>query len=191
MGLESGTLITDLNASWPLGSDPVSQGDDHIKLIKSVLQSALPGNSAPLQFTGYDMHIINDQGGTGLGGDLFVRDIDCETINVYREIQANPQVCIALGIIDGTTATFQDNNFGCVGVTRTAGQAKGSYDVTITETPGDDTVGGGSAFYGILGGYSVSVIKLSGSTIRVQTYLNGGLEDAENLNFFVLDSGRG
>lgn len=39
MGLETGTSIAALNALWPLGSDPRSQGDDHLRLIKSVLKN--------------------------------------------------------------------------------------------------------------------------------------------------------
>lgn len=39
MPLETGTKIEDLNPLWPLGSDPVSEGDDHTRLIKSVLQN--------------------------------------------------------------------------------------------------------------------------------------------------------
>src|SRR5215813_10981159 len=40
MGLESGTWVDDLNSSWPLGTDPKSQGDNHFQLIKSVLKNA-------------------------------------------------------------------------------------------------------------------------------------------------------
>lgn len=39
MGLETATTIAGLNANWPLGTDPKSQGDDHLRLIKSVLQN--------------------------------------------------------------------------------------------------------------------------------------------------------
>ena len=39
MGLESGTLVEDLNPAWPLGTDPKEQGDDHIRLLKFVLQN--------------------------------------------------------------------------------------------------------------------------------------------------------
>lgn len=42
MGLESGTSIAALNALWPLGTDPRSQGDDHLRLIKSVLKNDVP-----------------------------------------------------------------------------------------------------------------------------------------------------
>lgn len=43
MPLETGTYISDLNASNPVGAtDPKSQGDNHIRLIKSVLLNSLP-----------------------------------------------------------------------------------------------------------------------------------------------------
>lgn len=46
MGLEAGTTISSLITSNPTSSDPVSQGDDHIKLIKSVLQAQFPGSTS-------------------------------------------------------------------------------------------------------------------------------------------------
>ena len=39
MGLETGDKISDLNPGWPLGSDPKSQGDDHLRLLKVVFQN--------------------------------------------------------------------------------------------------------------------------------------------------------
>jgi len=42
MGLESATYISGLDANNPAGSDSISMGDDHIKLIKSVLKNTLP-----------------------------------------------------------------------------------------------------------------------------------------------------
>jgi hypothetical protein len=39
MGLETGNTINDLNESWPLGTDPKSQGDDHIRLCKRVFKN--------------------------------------------------------------------------------------------------------------------------------------------------------
>jgi microcystin-dependent protein len=42
MGLESGTYIEDLVASNPLGTDGKAQGDNHIRLIKQVLQNQFP-----------------------------------------------------------------------------------------------------------------------------------------------------
>lgn len=42
MGLESGTWVDDLTASYPAASDPIPQGDDHIRLVKSVLRTTFP-----------------------------------------------------------------------------------------------------------------------------------------------------
>jgi len=43
MGLESFSYITSLNASNPVhATDPVSQGDDHLRGVKSVLLSSFP-----------------------------------------------------------------------------------------------------------------------------------------------------
>lgn len=38
MPLENSNTVAGLNPTWPLGSDPKSQGDDHLRLIKNVLQ---------------------------------------------------------------------------------------------------------------------------------------------------------
>ena len=49
MGLESATYIEDLNASNPDGDlDAKSQGDDHLKLIKSTIKATFPKMNAPL-----------------------------------------------------------------------------------------------------------------------------------------------
>ena len=42
MPLETGDFIDDLDPSWPTGVDNVSQGDDHIRLIKHILQTQFP-----------------------------------------------------------------------------------------------------------------------------------------------------
>lgn len=43
MGIETATFIASLNLGWPLGLDTVSQGDDHLRLIKKVLKATFPG----------------------------------------------------------------------------------------------------------------------------------------------------
>lgn len=49
MGLEVATYIHELDPSNPIGgSDPKSQGDDHIRLTKSTLQNTLPNVTGPI-----------------------------------------------------------------------------------------------------------------------------------------------
>lgn len=43
MGLEAATTIASLDKTWPLGGDTINKGDDHLRLIKSVLQAQFPG----------------------------------------------------------------------------------------------------------------------------------------------------
>jgi hypothetical protein len=43
MGLETGSTIASFITSNPTSSDPVNQGDDHLRLIKSVLKAQFPG----------------------------------------------------------------------------------------------------------------------------------------------------
>lgn len=52
MGLETGTFISDLNASNPVGaSDPKSQGDDHIRLVKSTILASFTGITGAMTLT--------------------------------------------------------------------------------------------------------------------------------------------
>lgn len=47
-GLESATYVSDLNTANPTAGDPVAQGDDHVRLIKSALKTTFPEASAPI-----------------------------------------------------------------------------------------------------------------------------------------------
>jgi hypothetical protein len=46
MPLESATFIGQLNPSYPDGSNPKSEGDDHIRLVKTTLQATWPNIGA-------------------------------------------------------------------------------------------------------------------------------------------------
>lgn len=41
MGLESVSQISDLNTAWPLGSDDIAEGDDHLRNVKVAVKSLL------------------------------------------------------------------------------------------------------------------------------------------------------
>ena len=51
MAIETASYISDLNSSNPPGSDPVGQADDHIRLLKSVLQTTFPNITGPVSAT--------------------------------------------------------------------------------------------------------------------------------------------
>ena len=43
MGLETATTISGLQSTNPLSTDLINKGDDHLRLIKSVLKTQFPG----------------------------------------------------------------------------------------------------------------------------------------------------
>lgn len=52
MGLETGTFISDLDAANPVGAtDQKSQGDDHLRLIKSTILASFPGITGAMSKT--------------------------------------------------------------------------------------------------------------------------------------------
>ena len=76
MALETGTYLNSLVSSNPPASDNVSQGDDHLRLIKSVLKNSFPsvdsivnaihtGTSAPATSLSEGMVWVDTSGGSG------------------------------------------------------------------------------------------------------------------------------
>lgn len=57
MGLETGTTLSALVSSNPIPGDPTSEGDDHLRLIKSVLKSQFPGSGG----TGFSVPIVANE----------------------------------------------------------------------------------------------------------------------------------
>lgn len=81
MSLESASFIKALVASNPEGTDPKSQGDDHLRMIKAVLQSQFSGltQGKSIRLT-EDM--INQLGGDA--GQSGITNVD--TVNPYSMI---------------------------------------------------------------------------------------------------------
>ena len=61
MAVETATYISQLSATLPLATDPISQGDDHIRLIKEVLQAQFSGLSGTTAVTadGAEMNLLD------------------------------------------------------------------------------------------------------------------------------------
>jgi|TARA_R110000824_G_scaffold222787_1_gene410579 hypothetical protein len=45
MSLETAAWVTQLNSSNPTATDPVSEGDDHLRMVKTVLKNSFPSSS--------------------------------------------------------------------------------------------------------------------------------------------------
>lgn len=59
MALESATHISDLVVSNPAATDQVSQADDHLRLIKTVLKTTFPNANSPITATPADLNGVS------------------------------------------------------------------------------------------------------------------------------------
>lgn len=73
MSLETAGFIKDLVSTNPEGTDPKSQGDDHIRMIKAVLKAQFPGLTDGIGVTLTENN-LNFLG--GIGSDDPVRNLD-------------------------------------------------------------------------------------------------------------------
>ena len=73
MALESTTYIDGLVTTNPTGTDPRSQGDDHIRLVKSTIRSTFPNVSGAMTATHTELNLID--GYTGPTAELNYLDV--------------------------------------------------------------------------------------------------------------------
>jgi hypothetical protein len=111
MALESGTYLDDLVATNPTASDNVSQGDNHLRLIKSVLKNSFPSvdavvnaihtsSSAPTVSLSEGLVWIDTSGGSGAH---LIKIYDGSSfITLPFSVEAAQTVDINAGTIDGT-----------------------------------------------------------------------------------------
>ena len=59
MGLETVTYISDLNPLWPLGSDPKSNGDNHVRNLKSSLLNTFAAITGPVTVTQLEINYLS------------------------------------------------------------------------------------------------------------------------------------
>lgn len=59
MALETGTYISDLVSTNPVSGDPKSQGDDHIRLLKSTIKATFPNVNAAVTPTDEELNYVD------------------------------------------------------------------------------------------------------------------------------------
>lgn len=95
MPLETGTYISDLNASNPTATDGKSAGDDHLRLIKSTVKATFPNISGAVTATHSELNILD-------GATLSTAEL-----NVLDGVTASTA---ELNTLDGVTATAAELN---------------------------------------------------------------------------------
>lgn len=59
MSVETATYISDLNATYPASGDPKSEGDDHLRLIKSTVKATFPNVSGAVTPTHTELNYVD------------------------------------------------------------------------------------------------------------------------------------
>jgi hypothetical protein len=134
MGLESATLIHELDPSNPVGgSDPKSQGDDHIRMFKAAVQNTLPNVEGVVTASHTELNILD--GATLSTAELNVLDGLTATqtqLNLLGSQQGNQR--IAFGTFNsGTNNACLDNTWSNKNITGvTHANSSGSYTIDYT-----------------------------------------------------------
>lgn len=96
MGLETGTYISDLVNTNPTSSDPKSQGDDHLRLIKATILTTFPNINGAMTSTEEELNILD-------GATLSTAEL-----NILDGVTASTA---ELNILDGATLTVTELNY--------------------------------------------------------------------------------
>ena len=59
MALETGTYISDLTVTNPTATDPRSEGDDHIRLLKTTIKNTFPNVNAAVTPTDEELNFVD------------------------------------------------------------------------------------------------------------------------------------
>jgi len=111
MGLETATIFPDLNPAWPLGTDQKQFGDDHLRMIKTVIDNlgslhygvSAPSSTSPFMLwadTGNDLLKLRNEADSAwiTIGDLTLANLGLEvlankdTASGYAALDSNSEV---------------------------------------------------------------------------------------------------
>jgi len=100
MPLETGTYISDLNASNPAGTDFLDKADDHMRLIKSTVKATFPNLTGAVTATQAELNILD-------GATLTVTElnyVDGVTSAIQTQLNAKQALDADLTAIAGLTS---------------------------------------------------------------------------------------
>ena len=144
MALESTTYINGLVVTNPTGTDARSQGDDHIRLVKSAIKATFPSLTGAVSSTHTELNLLD--GVTATTAELNYNDIPtlgtvesskavtADAVGTTKKIktQAQTEIVNAIGAV--STATAIDFDEGNV-VTAVIASC-GSFTITNAPTSG-------------------------------------------------------
>ena len=147
MALESTTYIDGLVTTNPTGTDPRSQGDDHIRLVKSTIRSTFPNVAGAMTATHTELNLID--GYTGTTAELNYNDVPtlgtveasktvtADAVGTTTNLKTKKQTEIVNAV--GTVSTATAINFALGNVATAVLASGGSF--TISNAPASGVYG--------------------------------------------------
>lgn len=144
MGLESTTYIDGLVSTNPTGTDPRSQGDDHIRLVKSTVKATFPNLTGAVNTTQAELNILD--GVTATTAELNYNDIPtlgtvessktvtADAVGTTKNLKTQKQTEIVNAI--GTVSTSTAIDFSLGNVATAVVTSGGSFTLTNPPTSG-------------------------------------------------------
>lgn len=144
MALESTTYIDGLVATNPTGTDPRSQGDDHIRLVKSTVKATFPNLTGAVTATQAELNIID--GVTATTAELNYNDVPtlgtveasktvtADAVGTTKKLKTQEQTEIVNAI--GTVSTSTAIDFSAGNVVTAVLASGGSFTITNAPTSG-------------------------------------------------------
>ena len=182
MALETGTYINSLNPANPAGTDARSQGDDHIRLIKSTIVNTFPNINNAVTVTDEQLNSIGGAGVLAFPGMIVMWS------GTVATIPAGWKLCNGVGTIStgapvpNLVGRFIVGSATDSGSTYDIGDTGGSANFTYSGITGETN----PAFTVPTTGYNITGISPSPGQPTVLGGLIGGRGVVENVE--VLES---
>ena len=119
MALETASYISQLTATNPTTSDSVAQGDDHLRMLKTVLKTQFSGLSGTTAISATEAELNILDGVTSTAAELNILDGVTSTAAELNILDGVTSTAAELNILDGVTSTAAELNI-LDGVTSTA-----------------------------------------------------------------------
>ena len=127
MPLETASYINQLDATNPLGSDPIASGDDHIRLIKAALKATFPNVAGVVNATNAQLdnaiNAVLKDGSVAMTGPLSLPG------NASSALQAVPKQ--QLDAVIAALGTMSSQNSNAVSIT--GGSVSGITDLAVAD----------------------------------------------------------
>ena len=119
MALETASYISQLTATNPTTSDSVAQGDDHLRMLKTVLKTQFSGLTGTTAISSSEAELNILDGVTSTAAELNILDGVTSTAAELNILDGVTSTAAELNILDGVTSTAAELNI-LDGVTSTA-----------------------------------------------------------------------